>query len=237
MTVDLVIAVLTWLVFIIGFFILGRSFAAKTLVSTLVYPIAISLFIKMRESSVLHEFFNIDDLVISTLFFGILCGVGCAVTFMGGGSTGGSDIIGLILSKYVRGLKSSVAIGIIDGLIVILGLFFLKNPVLSLYGIVAVVISAFTIDKVFLGASRALVAEIITSNYEQINSAVIDELHRTTTIMSVTGGYSGEDKKMVSVSFTVRQYASLMSVISRYDKSAFVTVHRAYEINGEGWTR
>ena len=66
---------------------------------------------------------------------------------------------------------------------------------------------------------------------------VISKLNRTTTVFDAVGGYSGEKKKIVMVSFTMRQYAELIAVINSMDKTAFITIHRAHEINGEGWTR
>lgn len=93
------------------------------------------------------------------------------------------------------------------------------------------------IDKVFLGGAKAFIANIVTDKYAEVNDLIITELDRTSTILDVTGGYSGEEKKMVMVSFTMRQYADLMNVINRVDKDAFITIHKAHEINGEGWTR
>ncbi len=241
-TVDVVITILTWLLFFLGFFILGRSFAAKTLVSTIIYPPAISIFMKMASPNFLDGFFLLNTgsdmhLLLAAIFGGVLIGIGCAITFLGGGSTGGSDIIGFIIAKFIKKLKSSMAIGCVDGAIVILGMFFLDDFILTLVGVLSVFITTIVVDKVFIGASKAFVAQIVTENYEGINKAVIEELERTTSIMDIIGGYSGEKKKMVMVSFSMRQYANLLSIINKCDKNAFITIHRAHEINGEGWTR
>ena len=66
---------------------------------------------------------------------------------------------------------------------------------------------------------------------------MIKKLKRTTTILDATGGYSGENKKMIMVSFTMTEYAEMVNIINKVDKNAFITIHRAHEINGEGWTR
>jgi len=241
-TEELVITVLTWALFFVGWIILGKGFAMQTLLSSIIFPFSIMLFNHINTPEFFNGFFmmNPNDtshLVISAVFYGILGGIGCALTYIGGGSTGGSDIIGLIIAKFSKRLKSSVAIGIVDASIVVLGIFFLGNFALSLYGILAVCLCTIVIDKVFIGTSQAFVAEIVTENYSDINQAVIVDLERTTTIMNVVGGYSGEEHKMVMVSFSMRQYSALMNIINKYDKSAFVTIHRAHEINGEGWTR
>ena len=241
-TEELVITVLTWFLFFVGWIILGKRFALETLISSIVFPPAIMIFNRIGTPEVMDGFFmmNPNDpshLVISAVFYGILGGVGCALTYLGGGSTGGSDIIGLILAKYCKRLKSAVAIGIVDASIVAAGLLFLGDFSLSLYGILAVCLCTIVIDKVFIGTSQAFVAEIVTESHEAINKAVIEELERTTSIITIVGGYSGEERKMLMVSFSIRQYAALMAIINRYDSKAFVTIHRAHEINGEGWTR
>ena len=241
-TAELLITVLTWALFFVGWLVLGRRFALETLISSIVFPLAIMLFNRIGTREFMDGFFMMDpssssDLVISAVFYGILGGVGCAMTYLGGGSTGGSDIIGLILAKYCKRLKSSVAIGIVDASIVISGIFFLGDFTLSLYGVFAVCLSTIVIDKVFIGTSQAFVAEIVTESHAEINRAVIEELERTTSILTVVGGYSGEERRMLMVSFSMKQYSNLIAIINRYDPRAFVTIHRAHEINGEGWTR
>ena len=93
------------------------------------------------------------------------------------------------------------------------------------------------IDKVFLGGNAALVAHIVTDKYEIINQKVIEKLDRTTTIVDAVGGYKGEHKKLVMVSFTRAQYADLLSIVNSADSMAFLTIHQAQEVKGLGWTR
>jgi uncharacterized membrane-anchored protein YitT (DUF2179 family) len=77
---------------------------------------------------------------------------------------------------------------------------------------------------------------VVSDKCDEINAEIIGKIHRTSTIFRVVGGYSGQDKRMLMVSFTMRQYAELLSTVNRIDKNAFITVHAAHEINGEGWT-
>ena len=91
------------------------------------------------------------------------------------------------------------------------------------------------IDKIFLGETKAFIAQVITPKYNEVNDFVIQKLDRTTTIVDCVGGYTKEDKKMVIVSFTVREYSLLIGMIATIDKDAFITIHRAHEINGLGW--
>ena len=243
-TVDLIITILTWSLFFLGFLIFGKNFAVKTLISAIVYPLGVTLFLKLTDPTVLGGLFCLTaseytelPLIISATVGGALVGVGCAITFFSGGSTGGVDIIAFVLCKIFKRLKSSTAFFLTDATIVLLGVFLTKDLILSLLGVTAAMIAAIVIDKIFLGGTAALVAQIVTENGEEINRAVIEQMDRSTTILKATGGYSKREKQMLTVSFNMRQYAQLMNIVRRADASAFVTVWRAHEISGEGWTR
>ena len=104
--IDLVIGIITWGLFFLGLIVLGWDFALKTLVSTIIYPIAISLFMRLVAPDVLGGILHLVSsphadiaLIISALFGGLCVGTGCALTFLGGGSTGGVDIIAFIICK------------------------------------------------------------------------------------------------------------------------------------------
>ena len=245
-TVDFCVTVLTWLLFFIGLIFLGKSFALKTLISSIVYPLALSLCMKMTSPDFLGGLFDIAGSypqggtaveTIFAVFGGVLIGIGCALTFRGGGSTGGLDILALMLSKYVKKAKSSVTVFIFDATVVVVGLFVMKDIIHCLLGVTSAFVVAIVIDKVFLGASKAFIAHIVSDKYVEINAAIIERLDRTSTIITSRGGYSGADKYMIMVSFTMPQYATFMAIIKSIDPDAFVTVHRAHEIDGEGWTK
>ena len=106
----------------------------------------------------------------------------------------------------------------------------------SLLGISSALISAVAVDKIFLGGSKAFIAQIVSDHYEAINQEIAVKLERTTSIIDIVGGYSGSSKKMLMTSFTMTQYTELLNIINHHDPKAFVTVHQAHEINGEGWS-
>lgn len=243
-SIDLYVTILTWALFLLGLFILGRDFALKTLISTIVYPIALSLFLRLSEPDVLDGFFNLSsmthgniNLIVAAIFGGVFVGAGCAITFLGGGSTGGVDILTFIICKIFKRAKSSVVMFVIDASIVIFGMFITKDLVVTLLAVSSAFVAAVVIDYVFVGSSRAFVANIVSDKYKDISEQVIKQLDRTTTVVDAVGGYSGEPKKIIMVSFSIRQYSELMNIIYKYDKYAFVTISSAHEINGEGWTR
>ena len=242
--VEVIITILMWVTFILGLIFLGKSFAMKTLVSTIVYPIGVAGFQYITNPEFMGGFFNLGlsqhssvGVLLASVFSGVFIGFGCALTFLGGGSTGGVDVIAFIACKFVKKLRSSVAIFVVDASAVIFGMFVIGDFVLSLLGITSAFVAALMVDKVFLGGSKAFVAHIITDEYEEINKQVIEKLDRTTTVLDVVGGYSGTDKKMLMVSFSMNEYSELMSIVTRIDREAFLTVNQAHEIHGEGWTK
>ena len=186
-------------------------------------------------------------MLLAAVFGGIFVGVGCGLTFLGGGSTGGVDIPALIAQKYFKIRVSYVSFGtdfaiIIAGFIVSLVKFdssiaegTLSPLVLSLIGIVAAFLQSFMMDKVFLGSKKSYIAYIISSKYEEINEFIIQKMDRGATILNVEGGYSHQGLKMIKVCFDFNEYALLKDTLDKIDPTAFVSVVRAQEIHGLGF--
>lgn len=245
MTMEICTFVLTWLLFFVGLIFLGKTFAFKTLLSSAIFTLLLPVVTYVTEK--FGAFFDISAQwtdksdyslpIIAAVFGGLLVGCGCALTFRGGGSTGGLDILALIVVKYVRSAKSSVLVFAFDAAVVIGGLFTAENLVRPLLGVTSAFIVAIVIDKVFIGQGQAFIANIISEEHENMRTAIIERLDRTCTIISAKGGYTGVDRPMIMVSFTMREYAPLLAIVHSVDKNAFVTVHCAHEIDGEGFTR
>ena len=238
LTVDFYVTVITWLFFAAGFLLFGRRFAVRTFISTLVYPTALSLFVKLSSPDTLGGFLYLgeDAVILAAVFGGAAVGAGCAITFLGGGSTGGVDIIALGISGRFPKIKSSSVLFITDTVLIVLGMLVIRDFKLSLLGISSAFVSAIAVDKIFLGSNRAFIANIISEKHEEINREIIKNVKRTTTIVSARGGFTKRECCMLMVSFSHRQYAELISAVNRIDKNAFITVHSAHEINGEGGT-
>lgn len=242
--IDVYIGILTWSLFFLGLIFLGKRFATKTLISSLFYPVFFSLFYKLVDPNVLNGLFVLQNsaykeiaVLLAAVFGGVLVGLGCALSFLGGGSTGGVDILAFMICKWFKRLRSTHVIFAIDAIIIILGIFIINDVVLSMLGIVSAFICSLMIDKVFLGSSSAYVAQIITDNSESVSQRVIKEMDRTATIVDVVGAYSKSSKKMVIVSCNIREYAMLMNIVNKEDKKAFITIFKAHETHGEGWTK
>ena len=243
---DFYITILTWTFFFIGLIFLGKDFAAKTLVSTIFYPIMYywaSLLVD-PELNLFNGKFIIQNsdykdvaVLIAATLGGALVGIGCAIAFKGGGSTGGVDVLAFLFCKIFKKIKSSHVIFAIDATIIICGFFIIDDMVVSLLGIVSAFLCAMMVDRVFLGNDGAYMAHIVSEEYEMISKGIIKQLDRTATIIEGTGAYSGDSKKVIIVSFSMREYAYLIQIINHADPNAFVTISRAYENHGEGWTK
>lgn len=241
-SIDIYVFILEWVLFFLGLIFLGKEFTLKTLLSVILFPIFLALCQKLVSKDVFNGFFIINDegytsIILCALFGGICNGAGVAVTFIGGGSTGGLDILALILCKIFKRCKNSVMIFVLDAAVVILGVFVLKDFILSLLGIIAAILCAFFVDKIFLGQTQAFTAHIISEKWDEISKALIEATDRSTTIVDVVGGYTGTPRKMIIISYTIDNYALVNKIVSLIDKKAFMTITRAHEINGEGWTR
>ena len=230
--------------YLLGLIFLSKDFALKTLISAIVYPAGVAIFSYLASPDVLNGLLYLPgsgyggiDILLAALFGGIFTGAGCAITFLGGGSTGGVDILAFIFCKYVKKAKKAHALFAFDALIVLTALFVLHDLVLILLGIICAFVTALVIDKIFLGENRAFIAHVISDASENINREIIEKIDRTSTIITAKGGYTGKEHQMLMVTFTINQYADLMNIINQNDKRAFVTIHPAHEINGEGFSK
>lgn len=242
--IDFYILILTWTLFFIGMIFLGKDFALKTLISTICYPVFFALFHSFVNPDFANGIFVLANasheditVLLAAIFGGALVGAGCAITFIAGGSTGGIDILAFIICKLFPKAKNSHVIFALDVVVITIGVFAVKDMTLSLLGIVSAFICAIVVDKVFLGNYTAYVAQIVTSQSEELTQDIIQIMDRTATIVDATGAYSKTKKKIVMVSFNIREYAELIRLVKKHDPKAFITISRAHEIHGEGWTK
>ena len=149
------IAILSYVLFFFGIVFLGRYFAMKTLLSTILYPAFVSLFSLFVEKGgaegVLFSSFmgeGIAPLALASILGGAIVGAGCAIALLSGGSTGGVDILSLILCKRFPRLRHSVVVFLIDTTVIFLGIFVTRNPERSILGILSALVCAFTIDRI-----------------------------------------------------------------------------------------
>ncbi len=242
-TPGLLVTVISWSLFFLGLIVLGRDFALKTLVATLIYPTFVSVFTYLTYPDVLGGYFSLAasnvgeaSIYLAAVFGGVFVGLGCSLTFLSGGSSGGMDILAFIIVKLKSNIKASTVILIIDTTIILLGAFVTATLVSTLLGVTTALITALLIDKLFIGSEGAFSAYIVSAEYEKINSEIINKLSRTATILEARGGFSGKKMNMLFVNFNYRQYSALKQIVYSIDRHAFLSICRAHEINGEGWS-
>jgi len=263
--IDILITILTWILFFIGLIFLGIKFSIKTLISSIFYPVFISLFLRTGVAEYIVKLLINDSVGISMssgvltltnlsqidtgvlilvgLIGGAFTGIGCGLTFIGGGSTGGLDVLAFILNKYT-GMKTSSATFIIDGLIVLGGIIIgLVNKnyasykfLSSLVGIFSAVICSIMIEFIYAKQNAAYYADIITDKIEEVKSEVIKKLDRSVTIYTVKGGYSNENKTLVRIIFAKNELLFIKDMIASIDRSAFMLIGECNMVNGEGFS-
>ncbi|NLY62389.1 MAG: YitT family protein [Erysipelothrix sp.] len=214
--------------FILGAVFLGRSFAVKTVLSSIIYPIFLEMF----------RYFPItitSDPLLASLYGGLITGVALGIVFRAKGSTGGMDVFPLIM-KAKFNVKPATGIILVDGLTVLLGLSTLGAEHV-LFGLISVFASSYTIEKVImLGSESAKCTYILSDKLAIINDRIHQELERGTTFIKAEGGYSRDSRDMLMCVLTVEQYPILKSIVYEEDESAFLIVSDSHEVLGEGFT-
>jgi len=237
---DYLVAALTVLFWFIGLIFLGKDFAFKTALSSLLYIGFTFLFKRVVFFDELAKTFagnqEAGNLILCGIFGGVFIGGGVAITFLGGGSSGGVDVVQLLLSKYT-GIKESVSSFIIDGIIILVGMFSMQLWVQSLCGILSSFVTAALIEIVYIKNQTAYQVDIISDKWEEISRYAQDELERGATIIHAQGGYKGEERVILRVVFDRFQYEKIKKYIASVDPKAFVTYTQTNAVFGEGFKK
>ena len=214
--------------FIVGWIILGKGFAVKTVLSSIAYPIFLTILTPYFPSLDLNPF-------IVSIYGGLVCGVGIGLVMRCGASTGGMDIPPMILNKLFN-FKISSCVMIIDALTVLLGIY-AYNIEAVLIGLFSVFTTSFAIDKVLsFGGSSSKAVWIISDYYKEIIDEIGKVLDRGTTITEGRGGYTNVEKPVVLCVVSSSQYPQLIEIIHKYDEKAFVFATDATDVRGEGFS-
>lgn len=240
---DYVVAGLMVVFWIIGLIFIGKDFALKTLYSSALY-IGFTFLLNRVEffNSLATTFAGLDkttepavgNYILCALFGGVFVGGGIAITFLGGGSSGGVDCIQLIAAKRIR-IRESVSGFIIDGLIIVIGMIAMRLWIPALCGILSSFMTAVLIDVVYSKQQNSYQADIISEHWEEINQFVKDKLDRGSTIIHAEGGYKGESRIILRIVFDKKQYDELWEFIHQIDPHAFVTFTQTNAVYGEGF--
>ena len=247
--VDIIVFALTWVFWILGLIFIGKEFALKTLVASIAYPLFLALFYRVSIfQNMAAAIAGLNDggtatagnYLICGIFGGIFIGGGVAVTFLGGGSTGGVDTLIFLMEKHWK-IKESVASFIIDGTVALFGVIVFavnrENLIPCLCGMVSAFIAALMIEHIYIGGQTSYQVDIISEHWEEISRYAQDQLERGATIIRAEGGYKGEERVILRIVFDKRQYRQLRKYIASVDPKAFVTFTQTNAVYGEGFKK
>ncbi len=217
---------------VLGFIFLGFGMGWKTIYCTLVYTGMVNVFGLMAPEITYGQ--NITGELVLELFLASLLGaIGAALNFKSGGSTGGTDIIALIVRKYTSA-DISACMMVADGLIVAAS-FFVFSPSVGLCSAVGMLIKSYLVQTVADGLNRKKSLMIITSAPKEIINYITNTLHRSATLWDAHGAFTDASKVVIFTAMTPYQAAKIKDFAKTVDEQAFVTISQTSEIYGKGF--
>lgn len=214
---------------LVGLAVLGKQFAVTTVISTFTYPAALHVFDRLLGDVVLT-----DDMIICTVFSGLVIGIALGIVIRAGASTGGMDIPPLILNRYFK-IPVSASLYLFDFIILLAQAFF--QPIEKLfYGILLVIIYTVTLDKVLLAGTTRTEVKVVSRYTQEICDAILEKLDRGVTLLSAKGGYTKEETSMIFSVVSNRELPKVERIIHEIDPESFMVVSRVSEVSGKGFT-
>lgn len=212
--------------FFLGIKIKGIRFLAKTIWGTFslsfwLYAMPIFPIVK-------------GDLFLAVIFGGVLQGVGIGLVFLGKGTTGGTDMVAVLIQHYVKHMSVARIMQLVDALIVAAGAF-VFGPKNALYAIVAIYIVAKVTDGLLEGMNYAKAVYVISDHADELSKELMSELDRGATGIPVKGMYKGKNRMMLFCIIGKKQIVRLKEIVVKIDPGAFLIVMDAREVLGEGF--
>ena len=214
---------------LLGLCVLGRRFAATTLLSSFIYPLALEFWQRLLGDYVLTK-----DVMLCTLFAGLGVGVSLGLVIRAGASTGGMDIPPLILNRLFRA-PVSVCMYFFDMYILLSqGLF--QSPEKLLYGVVLVMIYTMVLDKMLLMGTSRIEIKVVSEKSEEIRQAILQDLNRGVTLIQTESGYLRQNAQLVLSVLSSRELPKAEKLIHQIDPECFLMVSRISEVKGRGFS-
>ncbi|MCQ2304511.1 MAG: YitT family protein [Bacteroidales bacterium] len=229
---------------LIGTWILGPKFGAKTVISTiLIFAFTWLLETFWGYQPVIHDgLLNepvkglafVPDYFLNTLVAGLVYGVAIGLVFKSGATSGGSDIISMILHKYTK-VSLGTLVLIVDSCITLTSFIAFRQLRLPIYSILLIVIESKVIDLVVEGVKSYKTAFIVTDEIDAVRNFIIEDLDRSGTVFAGSGLYQGAERKMIYVTLNRSDLVKLKANLRYLDPNAFVNVIESSEIMGNGF--
>ncbi len=216
---------------IAGIRILGPRFGVKTIVGFVLTSVFIDGITWLRPAGNAPL---VEDVLLSCVFAGVLIGFGLGLIFKSRATSGGSDIIAMIIAKYTH-LQLGRLMIYVDSVIVLFGLIAFRDWAIPLYSWIVIYITGKVIDLTIEGVSYNKALMIISRKHEDIKDKLLLDLERGGTYLQGEGMYTGEEKRIIYTVVSRREVAILEEFISNIDPDAFITIMDTKEILGEGF--
>ena len=242
-TYDYAIAVLIVVCWLLGLIFISKDFAMKTLLSSVLYIGFTFLFKRVPFFGTIAQNFagtaggavpQVGNLILCGLFGGVFVGAGVAITFIGGGSTGGVDVFQMMMRKYFN-IKESIGSFVIDGTVVAIGMIVMQMWIPALCGILSSFVAAVLIEMVYIHNQTSYQVDIISDHWKEISEYAQVTLDRGTTIIPAEGGYKGDKRVILRIVFDKSQYDKIRNYIASIDPHAFITFTQTNAVYGEGF--
>lgn len=224
-----VMLIINAVLIVVGFFVFGKKFSIKTVYCSLLLSGALELMEFLFPMSKPIT----DDPMLELVFAVALPAVGSALVFNVGGTTGGTDIIAMVLKKYTP-LNIGMALFFVDAAIVAAG-FFVNGAKAGMYSLVGLLIKALVVDVVIENINISKYFFIVTTNPEQVCKYINENLHKGATVWEGKGSYTNEKKTVIMAVMTRSQAIALRNHIKETDQHAFVVISSTSEIIGKGF--
>lgn len=213
--------------FILGYRSMGRVFAFRSLVTTVLFSLLID-FLPIGAVT--------TDPLLGSVFGGVLLGGGLGLILRGGATTGGSDMV----ARMVHARFSHISVGAflmsIDFFVVLAAGFFIKVEY-ALYAFISIYLSSRLIDTVMEGFSKQKACYVISKSYGLVKQELMEKLDRGVTLLHAQGGYSGEDRPILLCILSAQEVGQLKAIVRQADEEAFVFITDAFEVLGEGFNK
>lgn len=211
---------------ILSYFMLGKEKTKNTLLGSILFP----LFVELTSHINMWLQLDTSQLLVSSIFGGLLYGFGLGMMLKAGFSGGGTDIINQINSKYLK-MSIGKSMLMVDGGIVLASAFTF-GATKVMYAIISLYIISMISDRVILGISDSKAFYIITNKEEEIKEYILKVLNHGVTIFNAKGGYATKDQTVLMCVLPTKEYYKLKAGIKEIDNKAFVVVTDAYEVFG-----
>ena len=214
-------------IFALGFKVVDRDFLLYSFISMF----AMSLLLNFTEG--IDKYIQINDILLESIFGGVLNGIGMGIMFRNKSSQGGMDIIAAILKKKYNMNIGSALMGVNLFIIGVSSLLF--GVRLAMYTLIGLYIAYQVLDKIQLGIDTKKTVVIISSKPEKLAKEIFDKLERGATFLNGEGAYSKNDKKVIYCTVTSTQVGKLKELVGEIDKKAFINISDSQEVKGRGF--